>query len=77
MDTLPAIRGLTASEIAIVLVSREASDLAAICDRVLVFRDGRIARELVTAEPDDIIEAVYGAPRAARGPIATVERGGA
>jgi len=77
MDILSAIRGLTTSEVAIVLVSREASDLAAICDRVLIFRDGRIDRELVTAEPDDIIEAVYGAPRAARGPIATVERGGA
>lgn len=77
MDILSAVRGLTSSGVAIVLVSREAADLVAICDRVLIFRDGRIAEELVASHPDDIIEAVYGTPRAALGPIQTLERGGA
>lgn len=77
MDILSAVRGLTSSETGLVLVSREAADLVAICDRILIFRDGRIADELVTTDPDDIIEAVYGTPRAACGPTSTLERAGA
>ena len=77
MDILSAVRGLTSSDVAIVLVSREAADLVAICDRILIFRDGRIAQELVASHPDEVIEAVYGTPRTSHGPVQTMKRGGA
>ena len=59
MDILSTVRRLADSGIGVLLVTREATDLVAICDRILVVREGTVAEELVTERPDDVIESVY------------------
>jgi len=55
-----AIRGAAANGSGVILAGMDASELAALCDRVLVLREGRIASELRGAlAPERIIDAVY------------------
>ena len=47
----------------VLISSVDAADLAVLCDRVLVFRDGKVAAELTgDLTQDDIIHATFGAP---------------
>jgi ribose transport system ATP-binding protein len=51
---------------AVLLASLDASELASMCDRVLVMRDGRVMAELAgELSPEPIIDAVYGNGRRA------------
>jgi ribose transport system ATP-binding protein len=60
---LGLVRGAAASGIAIVMASIEAEDLAAVCDRVLVLRQGRVAAELAgPCTADEIIRHTYAEP---------------
>lgn len=55
-----AIRGAAASGSGVILAGMDASELAGLCDRVLVMREGRIAAEIDGAlSPERIIDAVY------------------
>jgi ribose transport system ATP-binding protein len=55
-----AIRGAAANGSGVILAGMDASELAGLCDRVLVMREGRIASELRGAlSPERIIDAVY------------------
>ncbi|MCD4526619.1 sugar ABC transporter ATP-binding protein [Nocardioides sp. cx-173] len=58
-DLLNAIGAAAAAGAGVVLVSTEPSDLAESADRVLVLHPGVPARELVTTNPDDILNAIY------------------
>lgn len=60
-DILREIRRQAAGGVGVVIASLESTDLAAVCDRVLVMRDGRVERELTGGElePHTIIDAVY------------------
>ena len=59
-DILDTIRETAQGGCGVVLASIDPSDLAALCDRVLVFRDGRVAKELSgELEPDAIAHAVF------------------
>ena len=60
MDILRALRAAAEDGVAVVISSVEPQDLAVICDRVLVLRDGAIAAEMVDEiTPQSITEAVY------------------
>jgi ribose transport system ATP-binding protein len=55
-----AVRDAAASGRYVVVAGSDENELALICDRVLVFDDGVIARELTGAfTPDDIVAAIY------------------
>jgi ribose transport system ATP-binding protein len=58
---LRELRRQAAQGVAVLVSSLETTDLATVCDRVLVMRDGRVVRELTDAdlEPHTIIDAVY------------------
>lgn len=57
---LSLIRGVAADGLAVIMASIEAEDLAAVCDRVLITRDGRIAAELTAPCADaEIIRLTY------------------
>lgn len=60
-DILRELRRQAAHGVAIVISSLETTDLASVCDRVLVMKDGRVTRELVGDEIEShhIIDAVY------------------
>jgi len=58
-DILAAISQTAARGVAVVVASIQPADLAAVCDRVLVFRDGRIHEELALPTEDRIVESVY------------------
>ncbi len=63
IDILRAIRAAADRGVGVVIASIEAQDLAAVCDRVLVFRDGVVAAELTTdLNAHDITAATYPAP---------------
>lgn len=61
-DILAALREEAQAGMGVLVCSLETDDLASICDRVLVFRDGRIHRELTGASltAHAIIDAAYG-----------------
>lgn len=60
-DLIGSIRGAAQRGLAILWCSTDESDLVRGCDRVLVFREGTIARELKQPlTSDSIIEAIYG-----------------
>jgi ribose transport system ATP-binding protein len=60
MDILRAVRRTASLGVAVVIVSIEAQDLAAVCDRVVVMRDGVVAETLASRlTPDAITSAVY------------------
>ena len=46
MDILRALRAIAATGVCIIVVSAESQDLAAVCDRVVVLRNGAIVAEL-------------------------------
>jgi ribose transport system ATP-binding protein len=60
---IDAIRDAAADGCAVLIASVDAADLAVLCDRVLVFRDGRVAGELTgDLDQDEIVHATFGAP---------------
>ena len=62
-DIIDAIREAAAGGCGVLISSVDAADLAVICDRVLVFRDGQVTAELAgDLTQDDIIHATFGAP---------------
>jgi ribose transport system ATP-binding protein len=58
-DILHALRRAADSGVAVVLVTSEAEDLAATCDRVLIYRPVTGLREAATATPDALISQIY------------------
>lgn len=58
-DILNAVRRAAADGMAVLLVSVQAADLAAVCDRVLVYRGPDGFNELRSDDPDTILDAVY------------------
>jgi ribose transport system ATP-binding protein len=60
-DIIDAIRAAARDGCGIVIASIDPADLAVLCDRVLVFRDGQVAKELHgELEQDAIVHAVFG-----------------
>jgi ribose transport system ATP-binding protein len=61
-DILAAIRGAADNGAAVILSSIEAEDLARVCDRVIVLRQGRLHTELSgnNITPSAIVGAMYG-----------------
>ncbi|MEV7009194.1 sugar ABC transporter ATP-binding protein [Streptosporangium sp. NPDC051022] len=60
-DILRAISETAQRGVAVLVASIQPADLAAVCDRVLIFRDGRITGEITAPTEDAIVEAVYAA----------------
>jgi len=60
-DILRALRERAATGVGVLIASIETDDLAAVCDRILIIKDGVVARELTGAEvePHTIIDAVH------------------
>jgi ribose transport system ATP-binding protein len=66
-DIINALREAAREGCGVIVSSVDAADLAVLCDRVIVFRDGQVAAELsgeMTA--DDIIHATFGGPGAGK-----------
>jgi ribose transport system ATP-binding protein len=64
-DIIDAIRQAARGGCGVLVASIDAADLAVLCDRVLVFRDGKVAGELTgNLHQDDIINATFGIPPA-------------
>ena len=60
MDILRAIRRAADDGVCVIMSSAEPQDLAAICDRVVVMKDGRVSAELIhEITPHAVTEAVY------------------
>ena len=73
MDILRALRAAAARGVGVVVVSTEPQDLAAICDRVVVLREGEVAVELdADVTPHAITQAIY--PDAAAPATSLAER---
>jgi energy-coupling factor transporter ATP-binding protein EcfA2 len=67
-DLIDAIREAAARGCGVIIASIDAVDLAVLCDRVLVFRDGQVAAELSgNLDQDDIVHATFGGALLARG----------
>jgi len=63
MDILRAIRATARRGVCVLVSSIESQDLAAVCDRVLVLRDGALASELdLHLTADAITDAAYAPP---------------
>jgi ribose transport system ATP-binding protein len=61
-EIIDAVRRAAEDGCGVLLASIDPSDLAVLCDRVLVFRDGAVVGELTgELEPDAIARAVFGA----------------
>ena len=62
-DIIEAIRAAAADGCGVLISSVDAADLSVLCDRVLVFREGKVAAELAgDMTQDDIIHATFGLP---------------
>jgi len=62
-DIIDAIREAAADGCGVIISSVDASDLAVLCDRVLVFRHGQVVAELAgELTEDDIIHATFESP---------------
>jgi ribose transport system ATP-binding protein len=60
-DIIDAIREAAAGGCGVIISSVDAADLAVLCDRVLVFREGQVTAELTgDMTQDDIIHATFG-----------------
>ena len=60
-DIIDAIREAAGQGCGVLIASIDAIDLAVLCDRVLVFRDGQVAAELSgNLDQDDIVHATFG-----------------
>ncbi len=58
-DILNALRRAADSGMSVLLVSAEPDDLAAVCDRVLVYTPGQGLRPVTELTPDQLIEQIY------------------
>jgi ribose transport system ATP-binding protein len=58
-DILRAVADTAGRGIAVIVASIQPADLAAVCNRVVVVRDGRISHDLRNPTDDGIVEAVY------------------
>ncbi len=60
-DILQAIRTQAERGVGVLIASLESEDLASVCDRILVLKDGAVVRELIgnDVSPHTIIDAVY------------------
>jgi ribose transport system ATP-binding protein len=55
-----AVRKAAADGQAVIVAGSDENELSLLCDRILVFKDGRVARELTGQQsPDDIVDAIY------------------
>ena len=61
-DILNAVHRAAESGVAVLLVSVEAADLAAACDRILVYAGPDRLVEIRTDDPDTVLDAVYATP---------------
>jgi ribose transport system ATP-binding protein len=60
-DIIDAIREAAGNGCGVIIASIDAVDLAVLCDRVLVFRDGQVTAELSgDLDQDDIVHATFG-----------------
>ncbi len=66
-DILHALRRAATGGMAVILVSSEPEDLAATCDRVLIYRAGSGLHEVESNTPDDLIEQIYATDDATAG----------
>jgi ribose transport system ATP-binding protein len=58
---IDAIRDAARDGCGVLIASVDAADLAVLCDRVLVFRDGQVAAELTgDLDQDEIVHATFG-----------------
>jgi ribose transport system ATP-binding protein len=64
-DILNAVHRAAETGVAVLLVSVEAADLAAVCDRILVYAGPDRLIEISTDNPDTVLDAVYATPVAA------------
>lgn len=67
IDILRALREAAAQGGSVMMSSLEANDLALVCDRVLVMREGRVHDELIAPDAETITAATYGAQLQTRG----------
>jgi ribose transport system ATP-binding protein len=75
-DIIDAIREAARGGCGVLIASIDAADLAVLCDRVLVFRDGRVTGELAgDLDQDDIIHATVGIPPARGDQVPQEKRG--
>ncbi|WP_375475437.1 sugar ABC transporter ATP-binding protein [uncultured Jatrophihabitans sp.] len=63
-DILHALRRAANSGMAVILVSSEPEDLAAACDRVLIYSSARGIQAADSTTPDNLINQIYAAPDA-------------
>jgi len=70
-DILHALRRAATGGMAVILVSSEPEDLAATCDRVLIYRAGSGVHEVESNTPDDLIEQIYATDETATDQAAT------
>ncbi len=70
-DILHALRRAATGGMAVILVSSEPEDLAATCDRVLIYRAGSGVHEVASNTPDDLIEQIYATTETATDQAAT------
>ena len=69
-DIIDAIRAAAGAGAGVIVSSVDAADLAVLCDRVIVFREGKVAAELSgDLNADDIIHATFEGPGSAAGPV--------
>ena len=62
-DIIDAIRAAAKDGCGVLIASIDAADLAVLCDRVLVFRNGEVTGELSgQLDQDNIIHATFGVP---------------
>ena len=59
VDILRAIADTASRGVGVLLVSMEPSDLAEVCDRILVQGHGGTLREIRTEDPDEVLHAIY------------------
>jgi D-xylose transport system ATP-binding protein len=57
------VRRMRDEEMGVVIISHNIADVFAVCDRIVVLRLGRVARQFVTREasPSEVVEAITGA----------------
>jgi len=62
-----AVREAAADGRAVIVAGSDENELSLLCDRILVFKEGRVVRELAGRQsPDDIVEAIYAGGSRAR-----------
>jgi ribose transport system ATP-binding protein len=60
-DIVLAIHDVAAAGCGVVVASSDPQELAVLCDRIVVFREGRVAQELTgRPTPDEIVHATFG-----------------